>query len=117
MQANVEGEVLVAARTVDFAHLLAHLHRGTNGAVGSWERRHHRVTDGLDDRAAFRRDRSQQRAEMVTDEVESGQVAHAIVERRRAHEVGEQDRQIGDPEPLLGIEGGVAVEIAEGLVA
>ena len=54
---------------------------------------------------------------MLADEVEGGEIAHAVVERRRAHEIGEENRQIGDPEPLLGIEGGVAVKITERLVA
>ena len=54
---------------------------------------------------------------MAAHEVESGEIADPVVERRRAPEVGEQDRQAGDLEALLGIERAAAIEIAERLVA
>ena len=59
----------------------------------------------------------EQRAEVTAHEIEGGEIADPVVERGRAPEVGEQDRQARDLEPLLGIERPAAIEIAERLVA
>ena len=54
---------------------------------------------------------------MTAHEIEGGEIADPLVERGRASEVGEQDGQARDLEPLLGIERPAAIEIAERLIA
>ena len=57
-----------------------------------------------------------QRAEMRAHQVEGDQVADPLVELGRALEVGEQEGEAGDLEPLVDVERVGAVDVAEGLV-
>jgi hypothetical protein len=65
------------------------------------ERRRHGVADGLHDRAALGHDRRQKLAKAAAHEIEGGEIPDPVVERGRAAEVGEEDREACDLEPLL----------------
>ena len=101
---------------VEPAHRLAHAQRRGQRTVGRQEGRHHRIADGLDHGAAFGRDDLVQRAEMLAHQVEGDQVADPLVELGRALEVGEQEGEAGDLQPLVDVERVGAVDVAEGLV-
>ena len=53
---------------------------------------------------------------MLAHEIIGHQIADPLVERSRAFQVREQERQTGDLEPLIYIEGVGPVDVAEGLI-
>ena len=53
---------------------------------------------------------------MLAHQIVGDEIADPLIERGRALEVGEQERQAGDLEPLIDIEGVGAIDVAEGLV-
>ena len=81
------------------------------------ERRHHRVADRLDDRAAVLRDDREHLVEVPLDLDERGRVAARGVERGRADDVGEQQRLLADAEPDVGADVLLGEQIAELLEA
>ena len=58
----------------------------------------------------------EQRIEMRAHEIEGGEIADPLVERGRALEIGEQEGQRGDLEPLVDVEIVGLEHVAEGLV-
>ena len=56
MDADLQQEILVAARVVQYAHRIADAHGGRHRAIGRREGRHDRIADGLDDGAGLGRD-------------------------------------------------------------
>ena len=79
------------------------------------ERGHHRVANGLDHRAVVvAHDRSQQR-EMLSHDVVCSGVAHPLVERRRALQVGEEQRDLADARIVAGPQGRFGEQVAKGL--
>src|SRR5215472_8784663 len=95
MYADFEEKVLVAALGIDARHRLAHSQRRRKGAVGRGKGCHHGIADRLDDRARFGRHDLVQHAEMLAHKVISDQIAHALIQCRRALEVGEQESEAG----------------------
>ena len=53
---------------------------------------------------------------MLAHQIVGDEIADALVERGRALEVGEQEGQAGDLEPLIDVERVGAIDVAEGLV-
>ena len=80
------------------------------------EGRHHGIADGLHDSALLRGDDLQQRMEMRAHQIECGEVADPLVQRGRALEVGEQERQRRDLETLIDVEVVGFEDVTEGLV-
>ena len=116
VDADLEQQILVAALRVERAHRLAHAQRRRHRAVGRREGRHHRVADRLHHRAGLGRDDLVQHAEMRAHEVVGDEIADPLVELGRALEVGEQEGEAGDLQPLIDVERVGAVDVAEGLV-
>ena len=116
MDADLDDQILRAALFVELVHGPAHPQARGKRMLRLDERRHHGIADGLHDSAFFRRDDFQQRMEMRADQIERGEVADAFVERRGALEVGEQEGQRGDLEPLIDVEIVGLVDVAKGLV-
>ena len=54
-----------------------------------------------------------QHAKMLTHQIVSDEIADALIERRRALEVGEQEGQARDLEPLIDVERIGAIDVAE----
>ena len=81
------------------------------------ERRHHGVADRLDDRAAVLADDREHLVEVLLDLDERGRVAARGVERRRADDVGEQQRLLADAEPDVGADVLLGEQVAELLEA
>ena len=88
-----------------------------DGAVGRWKRRHHRVSDRLHHCTRLGANNLGQRSEMGAHQVIGNQVAYLLVEFCRALQIGEQERQAGDLEPLFDVECVGVIDIAEGLIA
>jgi hypothetical protein len=80
------------------------------------ERRHHGVADGFDHRTPFGRDDFQQRTEMRADQIEGGEIADPLIQRRRSLQIGEQECQGRYLQPLVDIEIVGLVDVSEGLV-
>ena len=80
------------------------------------ECRHHGIADRLHHGALLRGDDLQQRMEVRAHQIEGGEVADPLVQRGRALEVGEQERQRRDLETLVDIEIVRLEHVAEGLV-
>ena len=116
MDPDLDQEILGAALFVQLVHRLAHTDAGCDRLLGPDESRHHRIADGLHHRTGLRRNDLEQRPEMRADEIESGQIADPLIERRRSLEIGEQKRQRCDLEALIDAEIIRFVEIAERLV-
>ena len=53
---------------------------------------------------------------MPLHQIEGDEIANPLVELGRAFEVGEQERQAGDLQPLVDVERVGAVDVAESLV-
>ena len=62
------------------------------------------------------RDDLVQHAEMLAHQVEGDEIADPLVELGRALEVGEQEGEAGDLQPLVDVERVGAIDVAEGLV-
>ena len=116
VDADLQQQVLAAALLVQLAHRVAHPERRGDRAVGRRERRHHSVADRLHHRARLRRDDLVQHAEMRPHQIEGDEVPDPLVERGRAAQVGEEEGQAGDLQPLVDVERVGAVDVAERLV-
>ena len=116
MDADLEQQILAAVLGVEGAHRLAHAQRRGHRPVRGRKRRHDRVADRLDDGAGLGGDDLVQHPEMRPHQVEGDEVADPIVEFGRALQVGEQEGQAGDLEPLVEVERVGSVDVAEGLV-
>ena len=101
---------------LEAAHGLTHPQRRGNRPVGRREGRHHRIADGLHDRAALQGNDLLERAEVRPHQVEGRQIADAVVELGGALEVGEQEGQAGDLEALVDVQRAGAVDVEERLV-
>jgi hypothetical protein len=108
--------ISVAATIVEVAHRFAHAQCGSEGAVGGWEGCHHRIADRLHDSARLGGNNLIEDLEMGSDQVKGDQIADPLIELGRALEVGEQESQAGDFEPLFGINRVCAVEITKNLI-
>ena len=79
------------------------------------ERGHHRIADRLDDRTVVvAHDRAQER-EMLAHDVEGRGIADPLVERRRAAQVGEQQRDLADRRIVARPQRRLGEQIAKGL--
>ena len=116
MDADLQDQVLAAALVVQLPHRFAHPERRGDGAVGRRERRHHRIADRLHHRARLRGDDLVQHVEVRPHEVEGDEIPYPLVELGRAAQVGEEEGQAGDLQPLVDVERVGAVDVAEGLV-
>ena len=108
--------ILISRSLLERVHRVAHAQRRGERAVGRRERRHHRVADGLDHRAGLRRDDLVQHAEVLAHQIVGDDVADPLVKLGRALEVGEQERQARDLQPLIDVERVGAIDVAERLV-
>src|ERR1700719_3454912 len=115
MDADLQQQVLTAAHVIEVAHGLPHAQCGGDRPVGGREGRHNGVADGLDDSTRLGGDDLVEYAEMVFDHVEGDQIADPLVKLGRAFEVGEQESQAGDLEPLLDVYRGGSVYVPEDL--
>ena len=116
MDADLQQQILAAAPVIEIAHRFPHAECGGERPVGGRKGRHHRVADGLDDGAGLGRDNLVEHAEMGFDQIEGDQIADPLVKLRRAFEVGEQEGQAGDLEPLLDVDRVGPVDVSEDLV-
>src|SRR6516165_3943597 len=114
--ADFEEKVLVAALGIDARHRLAHSQRSRKSAVRRGKCCHHGIPDRLDDRARFGCHNLVQHTEMLAHKVISDQIAHALIQCRRALEIGEQESEAGYLEPLIGVERVGVIKIAKRLV-
>src|SRR5262245_5606157 len=103
MDADLQHKT-VAMGGPEVAHRLAHTKRRGDGSVRGRECRHHRITAGLDHRTRLSRNNFVQHPEMCSYELEGYEVANSLVELGRASQVGEQERQAGDFEPLIKVD-------------
>jgi hypothetical protein len=92
MHAYLEQQILTLIALVQRHHCLAHADSRRDGAIRRRESRHHRVADRLDNGASLGRDNLVQHLEMRAHDIESGQVADALIEFGRASQVGKQGR-------------------------
>ena len=116
MDADLEQKIVALALLVEAVHRLAHAERRRDRTVGHRKCGHHRVANGLHDRAGLGADDLRQDAKMPAHEIIGNQITDTVVELGRAFEVGEQEGKAGDLEPLLRIERVGAVQVAENLV-
>src|SRR6516225_3461612 len=116
VNADLEQKILVAALGIDTRHRLAHPERCRKSAVRRGKCCHHGIADRFDNRARFGSHNFVQYAEMLAHEIVSNQIAYALVECRRALEIGEQESKACNLESLIGIECVGVVEIAKCLV-
>ena len=79
---------------------VAHVERRGDGAGGVGVGGHDRVADGLHHRAAVAHGGLAQPVEMLLDQLEGVEIADPLVERGRALDVGEQERDVADREAL-----------------
>src|SRR6516165_6661831 len=100
MDADLDDQVLAAALFVELTHRSAHFQARHQRVFGTNERRHHRIADGLHHGTFLRRDDVEQRAEMRAHQIERGEVPDPLIERSRPLQVGEQESQRGDLQPL-----------------
>jgi hypothetical protein len=91
----------LSSQIANLGDLAVHHH----GCFQRWSRRgkarHHRVSNGLDHRAAARGDHLAQQAEMLADEAVCVHVAHPRVELGRAFDISEEDGQGFQPQTTL----------------
>jgi len=116
VDADLEKKILVAPLGIDVCHRLTHPQRRRKSAVWRGKGCHHGIADGLDDRARFGRHDLVQYAEMLAHEIVSDQITYALIECRRALEIGEQESEAGDLEPLIGVERVGVIKIAKCLI-
>src|ERR1700720_643156 len=116
MDAHLQAQALVLTLGAKIAHRLAHADRGSNGAVRRLEGRHHGIANGLDDGASFGRDDLLQQPEMLVDEIESDEVADAVIELGGILEIAEQERQAQNLEALADGERLGAIDVAKSLI-
>ncbi len=65
---------------------------------------------------AFRGDNLVQHVEMRAHQVEGDEVPHPLVELGRAAQIGEEEGEAGDLQPLIHVERVGAIDVAKGLV-
>ena len=116
VNADLDDQVLGAARQIELCHRRAHTQTRRKGMVGLDEGRHHGVADGFDHRAFFRRDDFQQRLKMRAHQIKRSEIADPLIQRGRALQIGEQEGQRGDLEPLVDTEIVGLVDVAKRLV-
>src|SRR6516165_5036118 len=116
MDADLDDQVLAAALFVELTHRSAHFQARHQRVFGTNERRYHRIADGLHHGTFLRRDDVEQRAEMRAHQIERGEVPDPLIERSRPLQVGEQESQRGDLQPLIDIEIVGLEDVAESLV-
>ena len=93
----------------------AHVERGGDSVGGVGVGGHDRVADRLHHRTAMADRRLAQPVEMLLHQLVGVEVADALVERGRALDVGEQDRDVADREPLRAADDLGAEQAAKGL--
>src|SRR6185312_13885587 len=101
MDADLHQQILAAALGIEGPHRLADAQRRGHRAVGCWEGRHYRVTDRLDDSPGLAGDDLVEDAEMRPDQIKGGEIAYPLIQLGRAFEIGEQESQAGDLQPLM----------------
>ena len=116
VNADLDHEIVGAALGIERVHRRAHPQARDERMLGPDEGRHHGVADRLHHRALLRGDDLEQRAEMRAHQIERGEIADPFVQRGGALEVGEQERQRGDLQPLIDVEVVGLEDVAEGLV-
>src|SRR5215211_8282260 len=116
MEADLEEQVIAASLTVETAHGLAHLQSSGDGAVRRGKRRHHGIAYGFHDRSSLTGDNLVQNPKMRAHEIIRRKVSHPLVELGRSPQVGEQERQARDLEPLVDVERVRPINVPKGLV-
>ena len=116
MNADLQQQFLASMRIVEAAHGLTHAQRRGKPAVGRREGCHDGIPYRLDHGAALGGYALLQQAKMLAHHVEGGKVANPLIEFHRALEVGEQEGEAGDFEPLVNVKRSGPIDVAEGLV-
>ena len=93
VRAHLQRDQLFAGLRVEARDPGVHVERRPHRIAGIAEARHHRVADRLHERSGVTRDRLAQEAEVESNEVERLHVSDALVHRRGALDVGEQERE------------------------
>src|SRR5512139_2372272 len=99
-----------------FLHGIAHAKRGSNSAVGRREGSHHRVADRFDDCAAFGGN-DLDNPEMLAHKIVGDNSADTVIKRGRALEVGGEEGEAGNLEPLVDVKRVGSIDVAKGLIA
>ena len=116
MNTDLEQQLLGSRGVLDAGHRIAHAQRRGERSIRRRKRRHHGIADRLHHGARFRRHDLMQETKVRAHQVIRHKVADPLIKRGRALEVGEQEREARDLEPLVHVERIGAIDVAKRLV-